>query len=250
MTKKLSYDQKIYFRNLFRDARAKALNNSENFEDIIFALENLGKVLTGKEMSLGRYKDEIYDLAKQSVLADKIPEASPAFHTNFCSQFDLVKNERNSAMHEGVFARHLTQHAIEISLILEDALMKGEREVKDYMVRNPICAYDWQPISFIRQNMLANSFSYLPIFYKEEWRLISDLEISRYIQESKDDKDRRERLSICFYKSGIEPTKTKNVNAKESIDKVMKDWKGLPVCVTVENSSKEIVGILTPFDLL
>lgn len=249
MPKKLTYNQRIYFRNLFRNARAKALNNSENFEDIIFALESLGKFLTGEEMALGRYKNKIYELAKQSVLADEVPDASPAFHTNFCSQFELIRKERNSAMHEGVFARHLTQHAVEISLILEDALMKEEKEVKDFMVRNPICAYDWQPVSFIRQNMLANSFSYLPIFYEKEWKLISDLAISRYIQDA-DYKERSKRLSVCFDKSGIKPIKTKNVNAEDSIDSVMKNWDGLPVCVTMENSGNEIVGILTPFDLL
>jgi hypothetical protein len=68
-------------------------------------------------------------------------------------------------LHQGAFARRLTGHAIELSLVLEDALRRSldSPVVGDYMVRGPICAEPWQPISFIRQRMLANSFSFLTL---------------------------------------------------------------------------------------
>ena len=70
----------------------------------------------------------------------------------------------NDALHQGAFARHLTIHAIDLALILEDALRSFEEpRVSDYMVRNPLFAELWQPIGFIRQQMLANSFSFLPV---------------------------------------------------------------------------------------
>ena len=36
-------------------------------------------------------------------------------------------------------------------------------KIGDYMVPNPVCASDWQPVGFVRQMMLANSFSYIPV---------------------------------------------------------------------------------------
>lgn len=246
----LSYEQKIYFRDLFRDARAEALSNAENFEDLIFALEKFGSFLLGKVGDLGKYKNIICEIAEKSDLAIQIPKELPEFHTDFSSLYDLVRNARNAAMHEGVFARHLTQHAIEISIVLEDALMNQQKQVKDFMVRNPVCAFDWQPISFIRQNMLANSFSYLPILHNGKWKLISDLSISKYLQESENQKERNEKLSKIFKDSGIEPVETKSVDSLDEIYQILRDWKGFPICVTLKNSKEEIVGILTPFDLL
>lgn len=250
MNSKLDKNRKIYFRDLFRDARMKALNNSENFEDLIFALEKLGSFITQTVDGLGNYKDSINNEAKKSVLAEHIPKHLPEFHTDFNSLYELVKDARNSAMHEGVFARHITQHAIEISLIIEDALMSLNGKVKDFMVRNPVCAYEWQPISFIRQNMLANSFSYLPIYHNGKWKLISDLQISKYLQSSTSKTQRKKKLSSSFTDSGIIPIDTEAVSALDNVKDILENWNGLPICVTLQNSDAEIVGILTPYDLL
>ena len=73
-----------------------------------------------------------------------------------------LKDGRNDALHQGACARHLANHAVQLALVLEDALMPSEPKVSDFMVRDAICAAHWQPISFVRQQMLANSFSYLP----------------------------------------------------------------------------------------
>jgi hypothetical protein len=56
----------------------------------------------------------------------------------------------------------LTTHAFQVALILEDALMTDMKMVSQYMVRDVVCAQSWQPISFVRQQMLAYSYSYLP----------------------------------------------------------------------------------------
>jgi len=249
-------EQRIYFRDLFRDARAKALNNAENFEDLIFALEKLGKFLyceTKEIVGLSKFGTVISNLADYSVLAKKIPNDYPKIHSEFSTLYNLVTTARNSAMHEGAFARHLTQHAIEVSIILEDALMSQEKQVKDFMVRNPICAYLWQPISFIRQNMLANSFSYLPVCKNKKWKLISDFEIAKYLGNSEGG-DKRAKLSRklgdAIKDKDIKLISTENIEADYLVANLLeKSRNGLPVCIT-ENSSGEIVGILTPFDLL
>ncbi len=243
-------EQKIYFRDLFREARVKAQSNSENFEDIIFVLEKFGSFLRCENGDLGKYAPYICKVAEKSSLSIEIPKKSPEFHTDFTSLYDLVKDGRNSAMHEGVFARNLTQHAVEISLVLEDALMSNEKKAKDFMMRNPVCAFDWQPLSFIRQNMLSNSFSYLPIFRDNRWKLVSDLNMSKYLRESLSKAERRKRLSQKLKDSRVELMETKIVSSTDEIKQVIKNWDGLPICVTLKNSSEEIVGILTPFDLL
>lgn len=250
MEVELTCEQETYFQDLFRSARAKALNNSENFGDLVFALEKLGSYLSPRKNKLSEYKTNIKKIAEKSDLAEIIPNKFPEFHTDFDSLFELVRDERNSAMHEGVFARHITHQAIEISLIIEDAFMKEDGKVKDFMIRNPVCAFEWQPISFIRQNMLANSFSYLPIYFENEWRLISDFAITKYLHNSTSRTQRNKKLGQTFKDSGIEPIKTKTVNALDEIKAIISDWDGLPMCVTLQNSKDEIVGILTPFDLL
>ena len=110
------------FRDDFRKAREAAQQDAEDFEQVAFALEKLGAYLCGTQHNgLGRYRTAIKTLACNSPLASQTPEARP-FHTPFDGLFRLVTDCRNSAMHEGVFARNLTQHAIQIALVIEDAL--------------------------------------------------------------------------------------------------------------------------------
>jgi hypothetical protein len=126
-------------------------------------LSELVDFLLGRSGSLSKYKPEISQVARLSALADEVRLKWPDFHSNFDDLYDQIREARNSAFHEGAFARHLTSHAVLISIILEAALMDGRNRIGDYMVRMPVCACMWHPLSFIRQTMLANSFSYLPV---------------------------------------------------------------------------------------
>jgi hypothetical protein len=148
---------------LFRNARSAALKDAEAFDATLFALERFGRFLSGSEMALSSYKDPISDQAKDSPLAKNIPDAWPDYHTCFNDLFEQLRVARNSAFHEGAVARHTTSHAVLVSIILEDALMNNRHRVGDFMVRMPACACMWHPLSFIRQTLLANSFSYLPV---------------------------------------------------------------------------------------
>jgi hypothetical protein len=75
MTKSLSEDQQIYFRDLFRNARSAALKDAEGFDATLFALERFGRFLTEREMALSSYKAAICDKAEDPPLAKKIPIA-------------------------------------------------------------------------------------------------------------------------------------------------------------------------------
>lgn len=224
----------------------------------------MGSLLRGPRSDAGalnKYEPYINTVAKKSPLAEDIPNNWEGLHLKFATLYNSVREARNTAMHEGAFARHLTTQSIEISIILENALMVNStppKTVCEFMVRNPVYAALWQPLSFIRQNMLANSFSYLPVWYqgargKAQWRLVSDLAVARYLNDVPNKGELRTRLSSsledAIKSNAFKLTNTKTVKGDMEISKLLVKWKGLPICVTSKHSN-DLIGILTPFDLL
>jgi hypothetical protein len=116
----MTIDEALHFRDQFRQARATALRDAEAFEEIVFVLERMGSFLTGKIQALGRYEAAISAVSLQSPLAAEIPDHQPEFHSEFKVLYNLVRQGRNDALHQGAFARYLTAHAVELSLVLED----------------------------------------------------------------------------------------------------------------------------------
>jgi hypothetical protein len=100
-------------------------------------------------------------------------------------------------MHEGAFARHLTSRSIDLALLIEDGLVAKMDRIGDFMVNGPVSASAWQPLSFVRHVMLANSFSYLPVWIETApgWRLISDFAVASYVRSATSKSERRRRLS-------------------------------------------------------
>jgi len=259
----LSPDQKIYFRDQLRNARNEAIKDAEGFTELLFVFERLGNFLTKKTGTLKKYESKIAEVANNSPLAKDVPRE---FHTPFDKLYEIVRKGRNSAMHQGAYARHLTQHAIELSLILEDALMKDLDLVCDFMVRDPSCAYLWQPISFIRQTMLSNSFSYMPVCKEGTWYLVSDYEIAKYLRSGNKEKyDERlaTTLKAAEETKGIELILPRHLKSGESVAEALKPDEdtgktdsdspihpGLPMLIFQNEAYQNLVGILTPFDLL
>lgn len=134
----------LAFADQLRSAREAALRDAEAFDAIIHAVERLGSFLTQSVGHLGRYETELSKLAASSAMAEEVPRRFRGVLASFPQLFDLVRDARNDALHQGAFARHLTGHAIELALILENALRSSETPlVSDYMVRNPVCAALW-----------------------------------------------------------------------------------------------------------
>jgi len=235
------------------NARAKALQDSEEFDGVIHALERIGSYLSEKISHLKGYENALTQIAKCSALANDIPSKWPQCHNSFSELYEMVRNARNDAVHQGAFARHLTDHAVELSLILEDALRQSldNPVVADYMIRNPICAELWQPISFIRQQMLANSFSFLPVRKAEGWHLISDLQIVEYLGSDK--MRRNERLSTSLEESGITLQAARICNGDTPLTDAIAvlDGDPRPLLVGLKNRNEMVLlGIVTAFDLL
>ncbi|NMF60680.1 CBS domain-containing protein [Pseudanabaena yagii] len=253
----LALETTFYFRDLFRNARAIAQKDSESFDEILFSLERFGYFLSKlKDGNLGKYFTSISDIANNSSLADYIPNKHPSYHTQFKDLYDSVKDGRNDAMHHGAYARHLTDHAVQVALIIEDALMTGKDRLSDYMVRNVIQASLWQPLSFVRQQMLSNSFSYIPFLNEnDEWSFLCDRDIAKYINQNSKNW-RKEKLANTV-KQAINDLPNKlnfddaiSCKPDNSIGEVLELMKEKPLIVTDTNDKTKIIGIITAFDLL
>jgi hypothetical protein len=245
----------LHFRDQLRVARAAALRDAEAFQEIVFVLERMGAFLSNDRKNLGKYFFEIKAEAVRSPMAEEVPKELPYFHQQFEVKYKIVCEARNAALHEGALARHLTANAVELSLVLEEGIMSELHQVSDFMVRNPVCASMWQPLSFIRQTMLVNSFSYLPVQVekdgKKDWRLISDFRLAQCLRKNgKVGKvELIQRLEDAVKSGDIELHAAKTYGPQEKIEAVLRTSDGLPTLVLAPNNN-ELLGILTPFDLL
>lgn len=262
-----SKNQAIYFRDEFREARIFALEDAEGFQKILYALERLGAFLLKRTATLGEYEGKIGKLAKSSSLVSK-SEGNKIWHSDFSVLYKLVRVARNDALHQGAIARHLTESAVKLSLLIEDAIQQEVKlmNVSDYMIRNPVCASLWQPLSFIRQQMLMHSFSFLPFEDEnKKWWFISDYGLAKYFNSPCDcEKSTSNKKSKCVCrnerfaktlsntKDKLEclPAENEEVFAKDLIEEILNKFNSKPILVFDNSDSRNLVGIVTPFDIL
>jgi hypothetical protein len=249
--------QARYWRNLFLSARDAAFRDAEGFQNILFTLEKFGQFLFRTTADLGKYKSDICKVASQSPLANEIPAACRDLHTPFEDLYELVKEARNDAMHQGSCARHLTGHAVGLSMVLEDALMINAFTVSDFMVSDPVVALPWQPLSYAREKILTHGFSFLPIWFPDSpgpgWFLLSDFAVTKYLRIS-DRKLRKQRLAtrieeaVSSKELKLIPSATcsPDLPAEEMISK----FNGTPILVVDEAKPDNLLGIITAFDLM
>jgi CBS-domain-containing membrane protein len=242
-----------YALDELRRARAAALGDAEGFPEILYTLERIGTALSGRVATLDAYKRYIQEIANASALSAELTPQQRHGHTEFDRLYDVVRAARNEAMHHGVFARHLTRHAVELCLLLEDGLMSNATIVADFMVRDPVCAQLWQPLSLIRQQMLANSFSYLPVpLDNGSYGLLADVAVARALANSSSNGDRRRTLACSLdesvAKGRIEITRGNTIGPEEEVRAALERCDGKPLLVVDEE--KRLLGIVTPFDML
>lgn len=230
-----------------RDARALVLRDAESFHEAAMALERVGQVLCGQGRNgLGAYRGELLELARTAEGAE-LPEVARLF--------DTVRDARNMAVHEGAWARHLSSRLVDFFLILEQAIMKKMKCAEDIMVRQPIVAETWHMIAHVRQTMLANSFSNVPVLIDNRWHIITDLMIMRFLRGAPDGKEKKARLSsqleASIRKGEIVPIVARCFLPETKLDDLISAMDVGPALVTDGNSSApRLLGILTSFDLL
>jgi CBS domain-containing protein len=255
----ISRESAVVFASQFRAARLEALGDAEAFVGIIHTVERLGSYLKGRQGSLGAYQSVLSTLATRSVFASEKFRKFRNVLTPFDTLYELVRVARNDALHQGAFARHLTNHAIELAILLEDALstyINLNPVVADFMARNPVCAEPWEPIGFIRQKMLANSFSCLPVCCdNEEWFIISDFLIANFLRSAPDEKSRKNRMAMPLNEARrqnlLELHSREFVDGNTEISKALDLLKPeLPILLVGNKDSKHLLGVVTAFDLL
>lgn len=248
----LSSHQRIAFAGELRAARAAALRDAESFAEIAFVLERLGSFRRNAALGLGDYQGTLGRLAKESPLAEAAAARCPELHSRFHVLYEEVRIGRNDAMHQGVAARHLSRHAQELAVILEDALMSKAKKASDFMVRDPVCAELWHPLSAIRRTMLLNSFSFLPYQTADEkWRIVSDRSLVRFLRDVPTASERNRRLLMSLEEAqtkGLESLEPQRCKPDDPIGSVASALDDVP-CLVLSKSGR-LLGIITAFDLL
>jgi hypothetical protein len=230
-----------------RDARALVLRDAESFHQAAMSLERIGQVLSGKVRNgLGAYEGEILELA----LADANHGANESARL-----FETVREARNMAVHEGAWARHLSTRLVELLLILEQAIMSKMKCANDIMVQQPVVAETWHLISHVRQTMLANSFSNLPVLVNNQWHIVTDLMVMRFLRGATSKEDRSRRLSTplgtAFDDRTIAPSEAKCFSRETKLADLDPSMdQGLVLITDGSSGAHRLVGILSPFDLL
>lgn len=217
------------FRDQLRAARELCARDAEAFDEVLFVLERLGSRLFGSTKDLGSYGPCLSQVAQKSVLVADSAETGSEARPYFPSLFEAIRLARNDALHQGAVARHLTTRVIEVAIILEDALATQLSQVQYLMVKNPIAAERWWTLSAVRQVMLTNAFSHLPLWWMGRWHFVSDHALACHLLTVTD----RKAESAKLLEEVLAPASSVRLRLTEA-----------PTCVS-ETTAHEVVGIMT-----
>jgi len=229
------------------------LADAEGFLAIIRSLEFIGQQLSGQIAGFWDYRPALVRLAGKSLLASEVPEALPVWHASFCSLYDEMRHARNDAVHQGSYARTLTNHALDLAIILEDALMSEASVVSQFMVREVVVAEQWYPISYVRQLMLKYAFSYLPSFDGIEWRLVPEWAVAQFIRGAASIDEKKKRLLTQVgeaSRSQLRTIETVPIVANTLVSEALKKIEDHPLLIVDEKDHTRLVGLLTASDVL
>ena len=250
----LKAGQRVDFLSRIRAARAGILRDSESFCEASTVLEHIGQVVGGKIGSgLKDYQDPIVALAHH---ADH-----PKEREEVARLFNVVREARNKAVHDGAYARHLNSRLVDLLLLLEEGIVMNMDRVEDLMVRTPVFAESWHLVLHVRKMMLSNSFSWIPIYQQEngassgKWVLLQDARLMKWIRSDSQKSKQKNRLALrvgeAISKHELVTSGAHCVRADSLISDILKQMGEKPTLVTEKIDGRErLVGILTAFDLL
>ena len=190
----------LYLRKQLQKARYRVLEDGENWLVIVQAIEVVGKVVSESPKpvdSLGGLKKPLQDF-----VGEYHPTASPSQKKedfeNFKDLLEEVLRVRNDEAHTGAAARAAAKIATTVGIYLEDSLMVASRvgdKVKAYIQKEVVQVYTWQRLEECRRLMLTHSFSYLPIKIGTEWKLLTDVNLAKYLAQAKS-KTKRKKTDV------------------------------------------------------
>lgn len=231
-----------------RNARYAVLANSEDWDSLFHAIENVSRLLIPQKQKNKCLKirlDFLFQIFEKQYNKEE--------KKNYERLSYLVRDDRNSAMHEGAQARKLVSRLLEYSGLIELGLMRNmSNTIKSYMVTEVTKAEVWHPLRLIRQNMLNNSYSWIPIFNKGEWYLISDYSVARILKSNSSNRECIDSKVEDLWEE-LRPIKATYIDQETEIDIETLDCtpaKG-PILVFEPNGYPDrLVGLITAFDLL
>ena len=250
----------LFFRDRLREARYGALADAEGFQQMCFAFEALGARLRIDSGTLEKY---------QRFLGELVQQSKPVGYQDFDILYEAVKQARNDVMHTGAYARNAAVSAVQLSLLIEDAILSkleklkeatmARKTVGDFMVRSPVTAERWHTVGHVRRQMLLHSFSYLPIFWKDKWHLISDMAMASMLQQlSNPERNllaaKRIEEVLCDQapELKLQPAVTVAANCEVGLLLICDQNPGLWLVVNSvkDDGLNELVGVLSPFELM
>jgi hypothetical protein len=250
----VAHDERIYYRDRIRQARYTALADSEGFLEICFAIEDLGSRLLGKVQPLGSLKKAIAALVARDDAA--APLVAPSLFCSFDALYETVREARNDAMHTGAYARRAASSAVELCLLLEDALMFAhgpKQTVAELMVREPVAVEPWHPVAHARRLMLMHSFSNLPIHIEGEWRLLTEWGLARYLVGQSKAEALGPSISSVSEKLQLAPARV--VTESTPVDDLLLRASDPPIgaalwLVVDQTASDRLLGVISAFELI
>ncbi len=132
--------------------------------------------------------------------------------------------------------------------------MTDASTVSQFMVRNVVEAKPWHPVSYVRQQMLTQAFSYLPIWHSGAWKLVPEYSVARLLRGAPSKTMRKRRLaalvSDTVAENNLELLDAGIVSPEAPIAKALQIINERPILV-VDNVHPEVLaGLLTSSDML
>lgn len=233
-------------RRMLRAARSAVLADAEGFEVVVHAIEAMGKALNPDGSGLNEYTPWLRHLVESAhgwQAGDKRSRRLEA-------RLFLLRQARNDHAHQGVHARNAADEAVEVALLLEDALSFGWADVRlaDVMVRRPVVADADDSLGEIRRTMLSCSFSFVPVRLAGTWRLVSE----RWIAAQVVGKPRKARNAV--FARRVSDFEEELAEAQVFAEDVPTTDLPTPLpdllLVAETTTAKALLGVVSPSDLL
>ena len=242
-------DVALYFARQMRGARAQVQADAEGYVAVAIAVEQLGSALGAKKTGMDAAMTEIAQAL--SPLSDGWAHGhngSPSLNAA-CHR---VRKARNIAVHEGAMSRAVAAHAIDLTIGLEIALMiaADTHAAHAWMVPHPTVAHPWMTVAQVRSALLKGGFSALPIWWKDDWHLVRDIDVVAYLKcAGANGRALLQEVVGTKLHLYAEPLLIPPEKDVETLDAA--DWRfGEPALVVCNKDKGRLLGVLTPHDLL
>jgi hypothetical protein len=230
--------------NELRDIRYSVYKDAESFDQGAAKLEYVGQILSGRlGVGLSAYEDEILTLAAQ---APSSPDAK-----RLRELFRKVKEARNDSVHSGAFIRHHSLSLVSLSLLLEEAITNYSQIASDLMINNPLRAELWHNLAIVRREMLTHSFSYLPLLVGVNWKLISDLNVIKCLNQESAGKRRGllgKTIEVLVNNGDLALEDAPTASDHALISDLKLKMTHMPILIV--DQQDHLLGIISAFDLL